>query len=112
MADTECRSLEYLRHLSRLHEDWSMDQACCDWAVLEIERLQAEVADLTEEAFRLIARLETGGPHEGWYDSMARTDAINYGDRLVELGLWERHPDGYGRRWWYRPIIKPEKANG
>jgi hypothetical protein len=26
------------------------------------------------------------------------------GDRLVELGRWERHPDGHVRRQFYRPI--------
>lgn len=78
----------------------------------EVTRLQVEGIELIEEAFQLIACKDTAGPREGWYDSMARRDAVDYGNRLVELGLWERHPDGYGRRWWYRPKVKPEKPNG
>lgn len=78
----------------------------------EVQFLQAEVIEMLEEAFRLIAHKETEGSREGWYDSMAHTEAKLCGDRLVELGLWERHPEGYGRRWWYRPIVKPEQVDG
>lgn len=73
------------------------------WA--EIVRLREEIAELTDEAFREIAHLCTGrDPRAGWWDSCARSTARNLGDRLVELGKWERHPDGWGRRWFYRPI--------
>lgn len=43
------------------------------------------------------------GDKAGWYDTMALSHVRDAGDELVEMGLWERHPDGYGRRWFYRP---------
>ena len=42
------------------------------------------------------------GRRRGWYDSCARTTAVDVGDQLVELGVFERAPDGYGRRQFYR----------
>jgi len=80
-------------------------------AKVEIERLRVELADLLDEAFRQVAFHEKSGSREGWWDTMALTHAMDCGDRLVESGLWERHPDGYGRRWWYRPIVA-EAAGG
>lgn len=52
MSDENVRSLEYLRGLSRLHEDWRNDSACvcCDWAVLEIEQLRG-LLDTAVDAF-------------------------------------------------------------
>jgi len=52
MTDPEIRSLDYLRELSRLTDDWENDPACmcCDWAVGEIERLRNAVAYLREKA--------------------------------------------------------------
>jgi hypothetical protein len=60
--------------------------------------------ELLVEGFCQIAHLEKDGPRAGWWDTMALSAARNVGDQLVKLGKWERHPDGYGRRWWYRPI--------
>jgi hypothetical protein len=50
MSDVSVRSLEYLKHLSRLIEGWEEDSACqcCDWAAAEIERLRAIVCDVRD----------------------------------------------------------------
>ena len=66
---------------------------------------------MRQEAFHIThsdsgARIDV----KGWWDSMANSNVCNMGDRLVELGLWERHPDGYGRRWFYRPLQKASDA--
>jgi len=50
------------------------------------------------------------GELAGWYDSNALSVTCDVGDKLVELGLWERHPDGYGRRWFYRPIAEEARV--
>ena len=73
----------------------------------EIEELRAEnaeIAELTEECFQVLAFLVPKGEMNGWWDTCALTSAKNYGDRLVEFGLYERHPDGVGRRWFYRRL--------
>jgi len=83
----------------------------------EIDRLTDQVKELREElvewldqSFRQIAHHER---ETGWWDSMALSTAKGLGDRLVELGKWERHPDGVGRRWFYRPIDnRAAKATG
>ena len=85
-----------------------------------IAALQAKVAELSIEndALRedLIGALEeylldrgfreTEGKLEGWIDSMACSGVRSAGDYLVKLGVYERHPEGHGRRWWYRKIKK------
>jgi len=70
----------------------------------EIKSLKSEIIDLLDEIMREKCLFHSGGPRGGWWDSMAITYTCHIGDRLVELGLWERHPDGVGRRWFYRPI--------
>ena len=65
----------------------------------ENKRLKAENVELLEDAFREIA-IESP---DGWFDSCGRSTACDYGDKLVELGLWEKRPCGVGRRQWYRP---------
>ena len=83
-----------------------------EWAVREIERLREELAELIDDAFRRFASEQYGGDRHGWWDTCGLTLAMMYGDRLVELGLWEKHPTGHGRRWWYRPVKRKavEKA--
>lgn len=72
----------------------------------KIERLCEDLAELLEDAFCQLAHKEKRGDRQGWWDTCAITTAKIQGDRLVELGLWEKHPTGYGRRWWYRPVMK------
>jgi NTP pyrophosphatase (non-canonical NTP hydrolase) len=72
----------------------------------EIERLKAELAEVLAEVMSFAGSYRHDGDMAGWYDTNAIGTAVEAGDRLVELGLWERHPDGYGRRWFYRPIKK------
>ena len=62
--------------------------------------------ELIEDAFRQIAHKVEDGWNVGWWDAMANSVARNLGDGLVSAGIWERHPDGIGRRWFYRKIEK------
>lgn len=75
----------------------------------EIKSLKAELIEFLDEAIRCRAYLVKDGEMAGWWDSMASSDVCDFGDRLVELNVWERHPDGYGRRWFYRPKKKDIK---
>jgi len=88
------------RQYQALHGGWGVLEDAAE----EIERLREEIVELLEKAFKEIAGYEGEGEREGWWDSMAGSTAAGYGDRLVELGTWERHPDGCGRQWWYRPV--------
>ena len=72
----------------------------------EIEALRAELAEYLEEAFCQMAAFTKGDDteHGGWWDTCAISTTRDIGDRLGEMGLYERHPDGSGRRQWYRPL--------
>ena len=79
----------------------------------ELAKLKAENAKMREELAECYAEtvvnegyLIVTGDRKGWYDSMAKGSVTYAGDKLVELDTWERHPDGHGRRWYYRPIQK------
>ena len=74
------------------------------WLISEVEQLRSELAEAIEEAFLAEAYLVKAGEDEraGWYDTCALSSTKRNGDRLVELGLYERHPEGAGRRWFYR----------
>lgn len=74
------------------------------WAALEIVRLRDDLVEALEAAFCVITHEETSGRFVGWWGTCTTT-AVSCGDRLVKLGLWERHPDGVGRMWWYRPKV-------
>ena len=63
-----------------------------------VRKLQTEAAEEVEDRFRCDAMLIKDGDRAGWWDTMALSHVMEAGDRLVELGEWERHPDGYGRR--------------
>lgn len=76
----------------------------------EIGSLKAELAGWLDIAFRLRAYEVRRGARAGWWDTQALSQVKLLGDRLVELGKWERHPSGRGRRWWYRP--KAVEAKG
>ena len=82
------------------------DMACetCVWAMAEIRRLRAELVEWLDIAMRTQGFEERIGPRRGWWYTTVSGHVKLIGDRLVELGKWERHPDGIGRRQWYRPI--------
>lgn len=67
--------------------------------------LKSRCSDLVEDLFLELADevSDKSSNKCGWFDSMAKSDAVRYGDELVELGRYEKHPDGHGRRWFYRP---------
>lgn len=85
----------------------------------EIERLRAanallraELAEVYDGVVRQDGFLMSGegGTWDGWWDSMGLSHVCDAGDRLVELGRWERHPDGVGRRQFYRPLPKQQEG--
>lgn len=71
--------------------------------------LRAELAALREE---LVEYRETiidsegihiiTGDKAGWIDSACNSDVCAAAEALVAMGLWEKHPEGYGRRAFYR----------
>ncbi len=69
----------------------------------QIGELQGDLAEYLDDAFRHAAERTTSGELTGWWDTLAKSSAKMYGDRLVEMKSWERHPEGAGNRWWYRP---------
>ena len=76
----------------------------------ELGRLREEVVGLLQTVIFSDGHLETEGKRAGWWDTMALSHVRDAGDRLVELGQWERSEDGYGRRWWYRECKTTEPA--
>ncbi len=75
----------------------------------ECKALREELIEKLQEAFYQIATLY---PINGrWWDNGALTTTLHLGDRLVELGVFEKRP-GVGRRQFYRPIEKPEPNQG
>jgi len=84
-------------------------------AVTELAELRAKAAEADELRKEVVELLNgivlqhgglvaDGSEFDGWHDAMA-LGGVNYaGSRLVELGLWEKHPGGKGRRQFYRPI--------
>jgi hypothetical protein len=81
-TEINVRSLEYLRHLSRLVDGWEEDSACqcCDWAVEEIERLRAISAKL-QDALQSLYDWQNGPPllspkwKDGWGTAMMAAEA-------------------------------------
>lgn len=86
----------------------NMIPALCD----EIEAGEKRIAELTSELIQSLADVVTqcgyyvpqSEKYGGWYDTQALKYVMEAGDRLVELGVWEKHPEGTGRRWFYRPL--------
>jgi len=74
-------------------------------AEAELARVLQEFGEFADEAMRNEASFieDDDGDKAGWWDSCSMSGVRDLGDKLVELGLWERHADGYGRRWFYRP---------
>lgn len=71
----------------------------------------AGLYDLLEEAMVELCAFTKDGKYAGYYDDLAHRTTLEIGDALVEAGRWERHPDGCGRRWFYRPKQK-EASDG
>jgi len=70
----------------------------------EVERLRAELKEYLEMAFCSMAKLCKGGEHKDWWSTRGLGDVRRMGDRLVDMGIFERHPDGQLRCQWYRPL--------
>jgi hypothetical protein len=63
----------------------------------EIERLRAEIIPLLKTIVICGGYLEPeGSSRAGWYGAMTLSHVRDAGDRLVELGVWERHPASSG----------------
>ena len=73
-----------------------------DAAEAEIERLREEAVELHETILLAEGFMVRDGEMAGWIDSCCMTDVVISGDRLVELGIYERHPNRAGRRSFYR----------
>lgn len=67
------------------------------------ERLKT-ARDLIEAAFMHGCCEVPIGPFAGWYDSAASSTYLELGDWLVDVGAWERHAEGRGRRQFYRKL--------
>jgi hypothetical protein len=72
----------------------------------ELAALRQEVIELNETILLNVGHTMTDRDRQpekvGWIDACALRDATMAGDRLCELGVYERHPSGIGRRWFYR----------
>lgn len=98
MTDERIRELRSFCDTVRRCGRSLLDASFLSEALDEIERLRDLVREYAEDVL-----LECGHRQEdGWIDSCARNTAVEAGDRLVDMGLYERHPDGHGRRQWYR----------
>lgn len=73
-----------------------------DRLAAENARLTAELAETWETIVYSEGILIHDGDKAGWYDSCANSDVCLAGDSLVNAGLWERRPNGVGRRQFYR----------
>ena len=72
------------------------------------DQFKVELIEALEEIMANVGQVETDamtpGPHTGWTFSMASSAVMAAGERLVELGTWEAHPDNAAgsRIQWYR----------
>ena len=69
-----------------------------------VTELEAGIVSFLDCAMRDAATLLKEGDKAGWWDTNGLTPLCEIGDKLVDFGKWEIHPDGYGRRQFYRPI--------
>ena len=76
----------------------------------ENARLRENLVSALEAIVQGRGHLESTGVHAGWWDTIGLSEVCSAGDRLVELGAWERYPGGFGRRWRYRPLEAAEQA--
>lgn len=74
-----------------------------DGVVMTPDDMKRELVEAHEDAFYGSATLIEKGEKAGWYDTNALSHVMEAGDALVDLGVFEVHPDGFGRRWFYRP---------
>ena len=74
-----------------------------DGVVMTPDEMKRELVEAHEDAFYGSATLIEKGEKAGWYDTNALSHVMEAGDALVDLGVFEVHPDGFGRRWFYRP---------
>ena len=86
-----------------IRESQAHDRVC------EKNPLAAEVKGLKEELAEAYADilcgrgiLEKHGRFAGWWFSAALSDTTRAGNRLCEMGLYEKHPESLGRMCWFR----------
>lgn len=101
-----------VRKASITWEDWQGLPEGAKWNAYErsqdeVTLLRADLAEYLDDAFRGQAHLGK----DGWWDSQSNSSVWLWGEKLVELGLWEKDQTrGLGRRQWYRPIEKAADA--
>jgi hypothetical protein len=84
------------------------------WQCLKNQRgqLRDELVDALEDIMAYLGRREFGlnapARRLGWTFTMANSTVVDAGDRLVELGVWEAHPDNepVSTVRWYRKKAK------
>lgn len=96
--------------MSASHELVPAILADLDAAEAEIGRLKEESVELHEMILLAEGFHIRDGEMAGWIDSCCMTDAVLSGERLVELGIYERHPNRAGRRSFYRRKDAPART--
>lgn len=83
-----------------------------------VGELEAKLAECHLELVEALEALLVSCSHEedGWLDTMGHPGAVWAGERLVEMGLWERRTSfrgGMGMdRQWYRKVEGPDTCPG
>jgi hypothetical protein len=115
MSDYEPLSkerMESVRHIAVALSSNALYPVSREWAadvmhlIQEVQYLREELTEMYVDILVNVGSLIHDPDHEanGWYCSNAMRDPIYAGDKLVELGLWEKHPTaGHGRVQYYRP---------
>lgn len=107
--------------IERLRETLKLSDSNLDGALKANAGYQGQVAELREELIDILdSAMRQGcaliGEHDhlnsdrwGWYDTCCLSTWQQIGERLVELGAWEEHPDFIGQSSYFRPKNKEER---
>lgn len=99
---------EVLLSHERLRHELADRERLLDSGAAKIARLEAEVRSMKEELIDMYSdSLANIGSvlEDGWIDSCCMSSAVYAGNKLVELGVYERDEKrGGGRRQFYRRI--------
>ena len=104
-----------LSEIRALVEDWGLyrDKIVADHSrqivpilLDRIDKLEQKVKNFSWDSFTSGGHKinEPGTKFHGYWDTCALSHVMEAGDRLVELGVLKKHPDGFGRRWFYKEV--------
>lgn len=73
-----------------------------------IDNLRAELIGAYEGCVQSSGLYQLYGAYKGWWSSLGSPFACWAGDRLVEIGAWEAHPENEPTNWqrWYRRKVE------